>query len=105
MIKGSWEEWYVRTGEDQLRDLAREVWDPIGTGRLTPKDELDRYLPDLVDAVRRAGGPEDLARYLTNVEHRYFVPDRTEDELIPAARKMLDWYEQAPSPSGYQHRR
>lgn len=92
-----WEDWYVGTGEDQLRELARQVWDPVGIERWTPAAELDSYLPDLADAVRRAGSPEELASYLTRIEHRNFVLDRTEEDLLPAARKILGWYQHSAS--------
>jgi hypothetical protein len=96
----SWEDWYLRTGEDQLRELAREAWDPVGVGGLTRAHELDEYLPGLADAVRHARNAEQLARYLTEVEHRYFVADRTEDELLPAARKILTWYHDSAAALG-----
>jgi hypothetical protein len=93
----SWSEWYNETGWEQLRALAREVWNPGGVGRRSRVYDLDAYLPGIVNAVRRGSTPEDLANYLRHTESRDFGGAQDEADILYAAEKILAWYEGAIS--------
>jgi hypothetical protein len=96
MLLGEWRAWWKASGEQQLRDLLRENWDPFAdpSFRVAAEDQLlplARRLHEgatLVDVqtflhdLRRTRWPERMGRKWTS-----------RDRAV--ARKVVAWYRDA----------
>jgi hypothetical protein len=88
--------WWNETGEHELRQILYWRWDPIGVSDNFPNtaDEYDGYAPQVVQALRKGGSPEEFARALSGFEHDAMGLGGIPLERLEALSSLLvEWYE------------
>jgi hypothetical protein len=93
MDLSAWKEWWHRTGEDELRAVVMEKWDPIGvSGFPEAADEYDAYLGQIARRLREGVSAEVLGSFLTDLTAHFGLDPRPDADLA-VAQAMREWYE------------
>ena len=79
-------------GAGELRSLLMERWDPIHVhDEPMAQGEYDGYLGPLANLLRKGATRDDVARFLSESEHRMGFTT-CPDELGDVASEVLRWY-------------
>lgn len=93
MTLDDWVPWWRQQGEDGLRRVLMESWDPIGVADVPDAaDEYDSYVPAVGAKLKAEASVEEIARYLSFVRTRLMSlpPNPAADRR--AADCALTWY-------------
>ena len=97
MDLSDWKLWWRRVGEDELRAVAMEKWDPIGVSDVPEAaDEYDAHLGQIAARLREGVSSEDLAASLTRLTAYMGLAPRPDADLA-VARAMREWYDASTS--------
>jgi len=97
MDVAAWRTWWKRVGENELRAVVMESWDPIGVS-FAPEahDEYDAYLGRIAVRLRDGISDAELARFLTDLATGFGLGPRPEADH-EAARAIRRWYDGSTS--------
>jgi hypothetical protein len=85
--------WWESRGEQGLRALLMEHWDPIGVaGVPEARDEYDEYLGPLASKLREGADARAVAEYLAGVERRQMELPASIDQRLGIGELVVDWY-------------
>jgi hypothetical protein len=88
-----WRDWWRRSGEQQLRDLLRENWDPFEDPEF--RASAEERLVDLARRLHEGATVVDVRVFLSDLRHTRW-PERigrkwmTRDRRV--AEKIVSWY-------------
>jgi hypothetical protein len=88
-----WSTWWRTDGEDGLRRVLMESWDPIGIAdQPAAADEYDSYVLALGGKLRAGATLEEIANYLSRIrgEQMGLLSHAAAD--LAAAKAVLRWY-------------
>ena len=89
----AWRSWWHTVGEDELRAVAMEKWDPIGVSDVPEAaDEYDAYLGQIARQLREGVSNAVLGSFLSQLTDGLGLNPRREADLA-AARAIREWYD------------
>jgi hypothetical protein len=93
MSADPWITWWRTDGEEGLRRVLMESWDPIGIAdQPAAADEYDSYVLALGGRLRAGATPEEIASYLSHIRRERMELLSHADADVAAARSVLEWY-------------
>jgi hypothetical protein len=94
MDVAAWKRWWQRTGEDELRAVVMQEWDPIGvSGFPEAADEYDSYLGQIAKRLREGVSDQALGSFLTHITDDEMGLNPRPEANLAAARAMREWYD------------
>jgi hypothetical protein len=103
MDLSEWRAWWKRQGEDELRAILWEDWDPMGMKQLDPtwpRDEYDMYVPRIAGQLRADADLAAIAALLSEFRTQN-MGERPNDEAdLAMARRISTWYSRSMASTG-----